>query len=301
MVFVSVLIVFLVVTRVSKRDKATLERVSRIGATGTVTHKDALFVATKRHDRYSALSRHIDRLIQQGAVSLDRTTLYGLSVGAAVIGALLAWMFVPTIVFELFAAAFGMVGPYVYLHIMRSRRIAAFNRELPETIDLISRAVKAGHSVAVAFEIAATDARQPVKSEMAVLTGQLRFGLPQEEALKNMSDRIPSQDLRFLVTAILVQKQTGGNLPQILERTTHMIRERMRVNGELKVKTAQGRLSASVLVLLPIGLAVAMKFLDPGWLEPLVTEQVGHYMLYYAIVSLTIGAVCVYVITKPEV
>jgi tight adherence protein B len=300
-VFAVVLVVFLLVTRVSRKEKATLERVGQITATGADARKDPLLTEARRLDKYSTLGKHIDQLIQQGAVSLDRATLYGLSAGAAVVGLLLSLMLVPTTLLEILGILIGCISPYLYLRIMRARRLAAFNKELPETIDLISRAVKAGHSVQVAFEIASGDARQPVKSELGVLVGQLSFGLPQEEALMKLSDRVPSQDLRFLVTAILIQKQTGGNLPQILERTTHMIRERTRINGELRVKTAQGRLSALILVLLPIGLAIAMKFLDPGWLDPLFTEQYGHYMLYYAMVSLSIGALLVYLITKPEV
>lgn len=300
-VFTTVLIIFLLVTRVSKREKATLDRAERITATSAAVRKDPLLVDAHRLDKYSSFGKHIDLLIQQGAVSLDRATLYGLAVGGAIAGILISLMLFPAPPIEFLGATVGAAAPYFYLRIMRARRLAAFNKELPETIDLISRAVKAGHSVQVAFEIAAGDARQPVKAELGVLVGQLSFGLSQEEALMKMSERVPSQDLRFLVTAILIQKQTGGNLPQILERTTHMIRERSRINGELRVKTAQGRLSALVLVLLPVGLAIAMKIIDPGWLEPLVTEQYGHYMIYYAMVSLSIGALSVYMITRPEV
>jgi tight adherence protein B len=300
-VFVVVLGVFLLVTRVSKREKATLDRVQRITGSTNVARKDPLLVEARRLDKYSTFGNHIDMLIQQGAVTADRSTLYGFAFGGAVLGLLLTIMLIPTLVFECLGAAAGLTAPYFYLRIMRTRRLKAFNKELPDSIDLLSRAVKAGHAVQVALEIAAQDARQPVKAELAVVVGQLKFGLPQDEALMKMSERVPSQDLRFLVTAILIQKQTGGNLPQILERTTHMIRERTRINGELRVKTAQGRLSAIVLVMLPIGLALAMKVIDPGWLEPLVTEQYGHYMLYYAMVSLSIGALCVYFITRPEI
>jgi tight adherence protein B len=300
-VFTVVLVIFLLVTRVSKKEKATLSRVERITAVGGAVRKDPLLVEAQHMDKYSTFGKHIDLLIQQGAVSLDRTTVYGLSAGGAVAAALFSLIMIPTLAFECLGAVIGGAAPYLYLRIMRARRLAAFNKELPESIDLISRAVKSGHSVQVAFEIAAGDARQPVKAELGVLVGQLSFGLPQEEALMKMSERVPSQDLRFLVTAILIQKQTGGNLPQILERTTHMIRERSRINGELRVKTAQGRLSALVLVLLPIGLTIALKIIDPHWLDPLFTEQYGHYMLYYALASLSIGMLSVYMITRPEV
>jgi tight adherence protein B len=298
-IFAIALVAFLVATRASRNEKVTLERVNRV-KTADSSIKKAVIAHHGRHETFSAFSAHIDLLIQRGAVPMDRIPLYGLSVAAGVAGALLAWIFIPTIVFEIAGAVVGVASPYIYLRVMGRRRLSNFNKVLPDTIDLISRAVKAGHSVQVAFEIAASDAQEPVKSELAVLSGQLSFGLSQDQALKSMGDRVPSADLRFLITALLIQKQTGGSLPQILERTTHMIRERVRINGELKVKTAQGRLSATILVLLPILLAVGMKIINPAWLEPLFTETIGHYMLYYAAVSLSIGAFCVYVITKPE-
>ena len=161
--------------------------------------------------------------------------------------------------------------------------------------------MKAGHSVQAAFEIAGQEAMQPVRSEFAVINGQVKFGLPQNEALLQMSARIPTQDLRFMVTAVLIQRQTGGSLPQVLDRTTHMIRERIRVAGELRIKTTQGRLSGIVLIFMPFGVALVMKIISPNWLDPLITDPLGHMLLYYAGASLAVGSLLVHIITKPEV
>jgi tight adherence protein B len=293
--------IFFVVTRSSKGEKVTAARVEKITAVGGVVHKDRIIVDTARAASTSNVGKHIDTLIQQGAVPMDRTTVMGLMVGGGIGCALIALLVMPSFVTFGIGAVAGTSLPYLYLRIKRSRRLKAFDKELPDTIDLLSRAVKSGHAVPAALDIAHSDARQPVKAEMGILVGQMNFGIPLDQALLNWGDRVESQDLRFIITAILIQNKAGGNLPELLERTTHTIRERARINGELRVKTAQGRLSAIVLVLLPIFLAIALMVVDPGWLNPLVHEEYGHYMLYYALVSLSIGSLCVYAITRPEV
>lgn len=307
--FVVTLVVFLLSTRSSKAEKATLNRAQHISAGNGADSEDqpplidparAENAKADKGLRDTSIAKHIDLLIQQGALSLSVPTVFGFCFAGAVVGFLLAWLLVPILLVEFIFFSMGALLPYLYLLLMRSRRLAAFDKALPDSMDLISRAVKAGHSVQAAFEIAGQEATQPVRSEFAVLGGQVRLGLQQNEALLQMSERIPTQDLRFMVTAVMVQRETGGNLPQVLDRTTQMIRERIRINGELRVKTTQGRISGIVLVCMPIGLALAMRILNPEWLDPLLTDPLGHYLLYYACASLLIGSALVYAITRPE-
>ena len=298
--FVVTLVVFLLSTRSSKAEKATLNRAQHISAGNGADSEDqpplidparAENAKADKGLRDTSIAKHIDLLIQQGALSLSVPTVFGFCFAGAVVGFLLAWLLVPILFVEFIFLSMGALLPYLYLLLMRSRRLAAFDKALPDSMDLISRAVKAGHSVQAAFEIAGQEATQPVRSEFAVLGGQVRLGLQQNEALLQMSERIPTQDLRFMVTAVMVQRETGGNLPQVLDRTTQMIRERIRINGELRVKTTQGRIS---------GIVLAMRILNPEWLDPLLTDPLGHYLLYYACASLLIGSALVYAITRPE-
>lgn len=303
-------LVFLFFTRTSKTEHATLQRAQHI-ATGkdADSESDPLLIdsapqetaASGKGLRGTVLVKHLELLIQQAALSMSVPGFLGLSFAGAVLAFLLSWMLIPILIVECIALSVGALLPYLYLRFKRARRLTAFDKELPGAMELISRAVKAGHSVQAAFEIAGKEAMQPVRSEFAVISGQVRFGLPQNQALLQMSERIPTQDLRFMVTAVLIQRQTGGSLPQVLDRTTHMIRERIRVAGELRVKTTQGRLSGIVLVCMPICLALVMKIISPTWLDPLITDPLGHMMLYYGCASLTVGSILIYAITRPEV
>lgn len=301
---------FMFFTRASKTEQATLKRAQHI-TTGkdADSESDLLLIASAPVDtaasntglRGTALVKHLELLIQQAALSMSVPVLFGLSFAGAVLAFLLSWMLIPILLVECIALSVGALLPYLYLRFKRERRLTAFDKALPGAMELISRAVKAGHSVQAAFEIAGQEAMQPVRSEFAVINGQVKFGLPQNEALLQMSARIPTQDLRFMVTAVLIQRQTGGSLPQVLDRTTHMIRERIRVAGELRIKTTQGRLSGIVLICMPFGLALVMKIISPSWLDPLITDPLGHMLLYYACASLAVGSLLVHIITKPEV
>ena len=313
-VFTIIMVTLLVILRSSKAEKATLNRAQSIvdggeGEQAATSTTSPLLMSADRVDnknaklglKGSSLAKHIDLLIQQSAMTTTVYTIFGLSALGAVIGFMAAWMFIPMLPLECLALSIGGLIPYLFLRFKRARRLTSFDKFLPDAMDLVSRAVKSGHAVQTAFNLAGTQAQQPVRNEFAVMNGQVRFGLSFREALLQMSERIPTQDLRFLVTAVLIQRETGGNLPQVLDRTTHMIRERIRILGEMKVKTAQGRMSGAVLVLMPIGLAIAMRIITPTWLDPLMNDPIGHYLLYYAAISLLIGGCLVYLITRSKV
>ncbi len=314
-VFTIVIVAMLVILRYTKAEKATLSRAHSIveGGEGeqasTATPTSPLLMSADRADNKNAktgfkgtsLAKHIDLLLQQSAMTTTVNTILGFTALGAGVGFLAAWMFIPMLPLEWLALCIGALAPYLFLRFKQARRLSSFDKHLPEAMDLVSRAVKSGHAVQTAFNLAGTQAQEPVRTEFAVMSGQVRFGLNFREALLQMSERIPTQDLRFLVTAVLVQRETGGNLPQVLDRTTYMIRERIRILGELKVKTAQGRMSGAVLVLMPIGLAIAMRLITPTWLDPLMDDPIGHYLLYYAAASLLVGGLLVFLITRSRV
>lgn len=197
--------------------------------------------------------------------------------------------------------AVGAAVPTLLLKFHAGRRLKQFNAALPDSIDLMSRALKAGHSVSSAIEVVAQQALEPVASEFTEVFRSQNFGLPFRDALTQLADRVPSKDLRFVVTAMLVQKETGGNLTEILDRTTHVIRERMRIHGEIRTKTAQGRLTGAILAALPIILGVLINFADPGYARPLFTDPLGRKLLYAGGGMISIGAFIISRIVKIEV
>jgi tight adherence protein B len=187
------------------------------------------------------------------------------------------------------AAAVASYLPFVFLKFKRSKRVTAFNKALPDSIEMIVRALRAGYSIVAAIQIASEQSVEPAKAEFGEVYKKQNYGLPLREALVEMLERMPSSDLRVLVTGILVQKDTGGNLAELLERIAVVIRERVRIQGEIRVHTAQGRMTGWILCLLPIVVMVALNFISPGYSTPLFTDPFGQKMLYTGVVLLLIG------------
>lgn len=180
-------------------------------------------------------------------------------------------------------------APYLYLLQKRNRRTRRFTEQLPEAIDLIARGLRAGQSLPAAIEMVAQECDDPLRSEFRRAADEQSFGLPFREAMLNLSRRSPVPDLQFLVTAILVQRETGGNLAQILDKTSHVIRERGRVLGQMRIRTAQGRFTGWVLMGLPFVVFIGMNFLHPGYGQVLFEDPNGRVWVEIAAVCMAIG------------
>ena len=190
------------------------------------------------------------------------------------------------------AILFGLlVGslPYVYLFWKRYSRFRRFEELLPDTIDLMARALRAGHTVTSSIEMVSTEGSEPVASEFRRLFEEQNFGLPLREAMLNLADRVPLPDVAFLVTAILVQKETGGNLAEVLDKATAVIRDRFRLRGQLRVYTAQGRLTGWILAGLPFFMFVLLNLVNPEYEKTLLTDPVGQKMIYLGIILMVTG------------
>ncbi len=154
---------------------------------------------------------------------------------------------------------------------------------------MLARALRAGHSVVGAMEMLAENAQEPAASEFGEIFKQQNLGLPMRDALMQLLDRVPSADLRVLVTAILVQRDTGGNLAEILDRTVFVIRERLRIQGEIQVQTAQGRLTGWILSALPVVMLVLLNLVNPGYSSILLSDPFGRKLIYFSIGMLAVG------------
>ena len=183
--------------------------------------------------------------------------------------------------------------PYAFLLQKRKRRLQRFSELLPEAIDLMSRGLRAGQALSATVETIAQESEEPLRSEFRRAADEQSFGLPFREAMVNLSRRVPVADLQFLVTAILVQKETGGNLAQVLDKASHVIRERIRVGGQLRIRTAQGRLTGWILCGLPFAMFIGMNFLHPGYGKELFQDPLGQKLVTYAAVMMAIGIVLI--------
>lgn len=251
-------------------------------------------------DRFDFYPR-LERLILQAHRSATPGRVLLQSGGFCIGGFIAARLLYPQLILEIAAPVIGLAFPFVMLRFQAAQRLKKFNAALPDSIDLLARALRAGHSVASAIEAVSQQGQEPVASEFGEVFRSQNFGLPFRDAMLQLAERVPSSDLRFLVTAMMVQKETGGNLTEILDRTTYVIRERLRIQGEVKTKTAQGRLTGVILALLPIILGVLINVINPGYARPLFTDPLGKKMLYMGMGLIAVGAFFINRIVKIEV
>jgi tight adherence protein B len=183
----------------------------------------------------------------------------------------------------------GATTPYIFLRIKRNARLRAFETILPEAIDLLGRALRAGHALTAAIEMVSKEIADPVGTEFRRVFEEQNFGLPIREALLNLASRVPVPDLQFLVTAMLVQKETGGNLAEVLDKTGTVIRERSRLLGQLRIYTAQGRMTGWILGLLPFIVFMLMNFVNPTYARTLINDPMGRKAIWLGLALMVIG------------
>jgi tight adherence protein B len=183
--------------------------------------------------------------------------------------------------------------PFIALFLKRKRRLAAFGKQLPEALELIGRALRAGHSLASGFKLVADEMAAPIATEFERCYEAQNLGVPLEEAIEEMTNRVPNLDLRFFATAVILQRQTGGDLAEILDKIGYLVRERFKIWGQIQALTGEGRLSGIVLLALPPALFVVMWYLNPGYSMTLFTDPMGHQMLAGAIIMQIVGALVI--------
>ena len=205
---------------------------------------------------------------------------------------------------QIVAVVAGVVGaslPIIYVSYKRSARLRAFEKTFPEAVDLLGRAVRAGHAFTTGLEMVATELPEPVAGEFKLVFDEQSFGLPLRDALTNFAERVPIVDVRFFVTALLIHKETGGNLAAILDDLAGVIRERFKLLRDVRVRTAQGRLTAGILIALPPAFIMLMRVVNPDYVTPLFTDVIGQYMLAVAILLQIAGSIVLWRIVNIKV
>jgi tight adherence protein B len=195
----------------------------------------------------------------------------------------------------------GYMLPRFWVGRRISGRLSAFNKQLPDTITLLSNSLRAGSSFLQSIELVSREGGPPMSEEMGRVVREVNLGLGMEEALNNLVRRIKSDDLDLMVTAIGIQQQVGGNLAEILDTIAFTIRERVRIKGEINTLTAQGRVSGYLVAFLPIGLGVALNAINPAFMAPLFTETIGRILIGVGAVMMTIGFLAIRKITDIKV
>jgi tight adherence protein B len=247
--------------------------------------------------RGSSLGRWID---QSGVkTSISAVLIIGLALAAAL--GFLAVLLTHQMWAAPVGAALGFALPFVYLNVKRTRRLRTFEEHFPEALDLIARALKAGHAFVTGLKMVADEMPEPIGPEFRKTFDEQNFGLPLKDALENLTLRVPNLDVRFFSTAVLIQRETGGNLSEILENLAHVVRERFKILRQVRVYTAHGRMTGYVLLALPAVLGVALAFINPDHMNLLFRERMGQILLMVAAIMQGVGYIWIRQVIKIEV
>jgi tight adherence protein B len=242
----------------------------------------------------------LSRLIEQSGVRATTGGILLVSVVLAVLGLVGVLMFSPVVGAAPAGLLLGAL-PVLFLMNRRSARIKKFEEQFPEALDLLSRALRAGHAFQTSLGMVADEVAEPVGPEFKKTFDQQNFGLPLKECLFELADRVPLLDVRFFATAVTIQRETGGNLAEILDNLAYVVRERFKILRQVRVHTAHGRFTGYVLLALPVVLGAILSYLSPDHMNALFTEQMGKNMLMGAAVMQTVGYFWIRKVIKIEV
>ncbi len=285
--------------RPSRGEADLLRQLEQIGhipsaavAAETILKPPQLSALPWLHDLLRALpgASRLQRLLTQAGAgarwTVARVLFSSLAAGLG-LALLLRLLGVETLAWLGLLAGAGV--PALTLLLKRHARFRTIEAQLPETIDLLSRALKAGHAVTAAIEMAAEEMPLPISGEFRILFKQQSLGLPLRDGLQALLERVPVEDVRFLVAAILIQRETGGNLAEILDKTAHLMRERIRLRGQLRIYSAQGRLTGWILCLLPFVMFTLLDAVNPRYERLLLTNPAGRHLVIAALVMMALG------------
>ena len=309
LVFSAVLVltfgVVLVMTRPTSTERTIQGRIAKLHAPQNVTPREDA-TSTLIKPTYLSTIPRLDVLLQRWGLMykihllLEQAESTWTVAGVLACGLALGFVGYGIGCYELSSALIAVVpalvlaaSPLLVLRYQRTRRLREFNRHLPEAIDLMSRALRAGHSLTAAIEIVGDESPEPVRTEFRAVYQQQNFGIPAREALVELAHRIPLPELNFVVTAILLQRETGGNLVEVLDRTTEVIRERLRIQGEVRIYTAQGRLTGWILSLLPVAMFFLLSLANRGYTRVLVEDPTGRKLVYAGLGLMVLGGLAI--------
>jgi tight adherence protein B len=257
----------------------------------------ALDAILRRSDRVSA----IQKMLLQAGIELRAGNFLGICALAGIAAAVVGYNVGGRVEFAWVALLVGFLLPYSYASYKRTKRFEKFEEMFPEAIDTLARAVRAGHAFTTALELITSEIGEPIAGEFRQLYEEQKFGMPVRDALMNLTDRVPLVDVKFFVTAVMLQRETGGNLAEILDNLSYVIRERFKIQRQVRVYTAQGRLTMALLMGMPPVIVAVMSTLNPSFIQPLFRDPIGHTLIVAGITLQTVGYFVIRKIIKIQV
>lgn len=280
--------------RATERLDTLVGRGTRRESSADLLLKQALLDVDRKTilDKLTPEFLNLSKSIEQADANVKPSALMGVGVAAALMGGVLCLWLVNAYVAPVVGIA-CLSGPFVWLWWKRKKRLDTFAAQLPEAMELVARALRAGHSLAAGMHVVAEEMPAPISKEFGRVYEEQNLGIQLDDALKNMCERVPNLDLKFFVTSVAIQRQTGGDLAEILDRIGYVIRERFKILGQVKALSAEGRLSGVVLIALPIGLFFLMLVMKPDYIELLWKDTIGIKMSIGALVLMILGAIVI--------
>jgi len=236
---------------------------------------------------------NLNLLFEQAHVQMTVARFLGICLGLGVgSAAVVSYLGLNVLLAPLVGVVFGGL-PFAWLVFRRKQRLKKFAAQLPEALELVARALRAGHSLAAGFHLVSQESSDPIATEFGRVFEEQNLGIPLEEALDNVTERVPNLDLKFFATAVILQRQTGGDLAEILDKIGHLVRDRFRIWGQVQALTGEGRLSGIVLLALPPLLFITVYRMNPEYLSVLFTDELGKKMLIGGILMQILGALVI--------
>src|SRR5579872_1876175 len=279
------------------------------GKKGTPAEKQVIINNTDSKNQFAQkvvekyqLGPRLATLMEQAGLSWPPARLIHLTI--MTVGSVLAigWLFLPIPKLAVLGAALAAGAlPWLYVYRKRKARLHKFEELFPETLEFISRSMRAGHAFSVSLEMIHREFPEPVSGEFRRTFEEHNLGLPIEVALQKLAKRVPSLDVHFFVSAVLLQKRTGGNLAEILDKLAYVIRERFKLRGRIRAVSAHGRMTGAALTCIPLGVAVMMFYSNPDYVKFFFTDDTGNIMMGAAVVLQLIGYAVIRKIVSIEV
>ncbi|QDU64612.1 Bacterial type II secretion system protein F domain protein [Planctomycetes bacterium Pan216] len=277
------------------------ERLGRMAANRTPTLessgilKEPMFPDDERSivERILPSLPDLGRVFEQADLKISPSQFWLITAGITGLGALAPAIVRLPIITSILSGAICAFMPLGFVFFMRKRRLAKFGAQLCEGLELVARALRAGHSLAAGMHVVSEEMPDPIAKEFGRVWEEQNLGISIEQAMRNLAERVPNLDLRFFVTAVIIQRQTGGDLAEILDKIGYVIRERFKIMGMVKALTGEGRLSGVVLLALPFGLLLLMMQISPTYIRLLWTHPMGQKMSVFAIISMIFGALLI--------
>lgn len=274
-------------------DRLTGQKTPTLEAAGILKepmfHDDGRSVA----DRFLPQMPNMQRLFEQADFKMPPSQFWTLSLVLAVSGAIIPTIFGMPIWMFLFTGGTLGILPMAYVMFLRKRRLGKFAGQLSEALELVARALRAGHSLAAGMHVVAEEMPQPVAGEFGRVWEEQNLGISIEQAMRNLAERVPNLDLKFFVTAVIIQRTTGGDLAEILDKIGYVIRERFKIMGMVQALTGEGRISGIILIALPFGLLLLMLNISPTYVSLLWTHPLGRQMSIFGIIMMILGALLI--------